>query len=366
MNPDGARSGLHRTSVADLRLQPLPTFESAREEWSELARASGNVFSTLEWATCWWRHFGSGRKLHLSAWRGPDGRLLAILPLYTMSMGPLRLARLVGSPLGNRIHPISAPGDRAEAGRGLLASIEAIRPDLGLAGYMPGDEGWATHVPGTLLSHIPSPVLGLDRFESWDDYLRTRSANLRQELRRKERKLLHERSLAFRLADDRSRLPDDMEALFSLHFERWGEESSLGAAAHIDFLREFATVAFDNGWLRLWFLELDGEPAAAWLGFRYEGVENYYQAGRRLAGSDGSVGLILLAHTIRESIADGIREYRLGPGGSPYKYRFTDDDPGTNLVVVPGTSLGRLALRATGLVQRSTFLRQLLRRIVRS
>jgi CelD/BcsL family acetyltransferase involved in cellulose biosynthesis len=346
------------------RLDPLPAFESVRQEWSELARASGNIFSTLEWATSWWGHFGREGRLHLSAWRGPEGRLLAILPLYTTSLGPLRLARLVGSPLGSRVHPICAPSDRAEAGLGLVEALAVLRPALFIAEALPGDESWTEHIPGALLSQVPSPLLELDGFETWDDYLRTRSSNFRQELGRKERKLRREHSLAFRLADDRSRLRDDIESFFSLHNDRWATESSLVASARVEFLREFAAIAFDHAWLRLWFLELDEEPVAAWLGFRYQDVETYYQAGRRLALADGSVGQVLLAHTIREALADGMREYRLGPGGSPYKYRFTDGDPGIQNVMVPVTSLGKVALHTRGIVQKSAFLRRSLRQLV--
>jgi CelD/BcsL family acetyltransferase involved in cellulose biosynthesis len=354
----------HNLSVGTGTLHPLPTFDSAREEWSNLARASGNIFSAPEWATAWWRHFGGDGRLHLSAWHGSNGRLLAILPLYTTALGPLRLARLVGSPFGSRIHPVCGPSDRKAAGQGLLAALAALRADLFVADALPADEGWTDHIPAALLSQIPSPVLELDGFESWDDYLRTRSANLRQELGRKERKLRRERALAFRLADDGTRLPHDIDTFFSLHSDRWGDESSLAAPAGIEFLREFAAIAFERGWLRLWFLELDEKPAAAWLGFRYQDVETYYQAGRQLGLADGSVGLILLAHTIREALADGVREYRLGPGGSPYKYRFTDRDPGLETVALARTTLGRLALHAKGVVQRSSFLRRSVKRLV--
>ena len=345
-------------------LESLPTFGSAHEGWSALARASSNIFSTPEWVACWWRRFGGDRTLQLTAWRGPEGRMVAILPLYTSGLGPLRLARLVGSPLGSRVEPICAPGDRAASAHGLRAALAATRADLFVAEALPGEADWTGHVPGAVLARVPSPLLDLAEFASWDDYLASRSSNLRQELRRKERKLQRERGLAFRLVDDRTRLGDELDRFFSLHSDRWSEgESSLASSETIDFLSEFATTAFDHGWLRLWFLDLDGAPAAAWLGFRYEGVETYYQAGRSM-DADGSVGLILLAHTIREALADGIREYRLGPGGSPYKYRFTDSDPGIETVAVAGTRRGRLALQARGLVLRSAFLRRSLSRAV--
>ena len=61
---------------------------------------------------------------------------------------------------------------------------------------------------------------------------------------------------------------------------------SVGAAPLPPFLlaepfhREFAAQALRRGWLRLWFLEIDGKPVAALYGFRFAGAESAYQAGR--------------------------------------------------------------------------------------
>src|SRR5439155_17070455 len=114
------------------------------------------------------------------------------------------------------------------------------------------------------------------------------------------------------------------------------------------FHREFAQVALDRGWLRLWILELDGRPAAAWYGFRFGGVETYYQSGRDPAADRLAVGFVLLVQTIRAALKDGIREYRFGRGAESYKYRFASEDPGLETVAVATRPLGRAAIRAAG------------------
>src|SRR5262249_6369974 len=158
--------------------------------------------------------------------------------------------------------------------------------------------------------------------------LSTRSANFRQEVGRRERRLQREHRLAFRLSDDPQRLQSDLDTLFALHpavraRTEFGPES---------FPREFAEGALGRGWLRLWLLELDGRPAAVWYGFRFGGVETYYQAGRDPAADRLSVGFVLLVHTIRSAFEDGVREYRFGRGAESYKYRFASDDPGVETV----------------------------------
>ena len=82
-----------RTTSPALRLEPISSLDSIREEWDDLAARSGNIFATWEWNSIWWRHFGGGRPLAATACRAADGSLLAILPLYLWSARPLRVAR---------------------------------------------------------------------------------------------------------------------------------------------------------------------------------------------------------------------------------------------------------------------------------
>ena len=340
------------------RLERIASFAEAKHEWTDLAQAGGDIFSTWEWASIWWRHFGAG-ELDLTGCRGEDGELLAILPLFRRRIGPLRVTRLVGYPVGSRAHPVCAPSNRTSAALGLIAALKQQKTDLFIGEGLPEDEHWAEQLPGTTVVSVPSPTLLLTPFETWDDYLETRSSNFRQDIRRKERKLLRDNNdVVYRLATDRDRLESDVDAFFALHADRWTTGSSLLETSRIAFHREFARIAFDRGWLRLWFLELAGEPAAAWYGFRFGEVETYYQAGRAPAHADGSLGVVLLAHTIREALGGGVDEYRFGPGGSSYKYRFTDTDPGLRTVLIPTTRRGRLAVSANALTRRSAVLRR--------
>ena len=347
------------------RLEQIVSFAEVERDWSNLAEAGGDIFSTWEWASIWWRHFGAGGELDLTACRNAHGDLLAILPLFRKRIGPLRVTRLVGYPIGSRAHPVCGPSNRTSAALGLVAALERQKTDLFIGEGFPEDEGWAERLPGTTVASVPSPTLMLTPFETWDDYLETRSSNFRQDIRRKERKLLRDNDVVYRLATDRGRLESDVDAFLSLHADRWATGSSLLETSRIAFHREFARVAFDRGWLRLWFLELAGEPAAAWYGFRFGGVETYYQAGRAPAHADGSLGVVLLAHTIREALGDGVAEYRFGPGGSSYKYRFTDTDPGLRTVLIPTSRRGRLAVSASSLTSRSAVLRRSVAKLVR-
>jgi CelD/BcsL family acetyltransferase involved in cellulose biosynthesis len=98
------------------------------------------------------------------------------------------------------------------------------------------------------------------------------------------------------------------------------------------FHRAFAEHAQELGWLRLWIAESGDQPVAAWYGFRFAGVESYYQMGRDPSWDRSSVGAGVLEHSIREAAGDGIGEYRLLRGDEAYKGRYAT--AGTTLITV--------------------------------
>jgi CelD/BcsL family acetyltransferase involved in cellulose biosynthesis len=321
-----------------LRLERFEGLLAARSEWAALAEHSRNIFATWEWADAWWRHFGDSLRLAAALLRDDEGRAAAVLPLCVRGRRPLRIARFVGYGPADEQGPVCPPQSMPTASEVLLRERAQLDWDVLLAERLPPGHG----LHGRVLRREPSPVIERPN-GGWEEYLAGRSRNLRSQLGRKQRRLEREHGLRFRLVEDLGRLGADMETLFRLHRARWGDEGSgaLGAA-RAEFHRDFAARALDRGWLRLWLAEADGEPVAAWYGFRFGGAECYYQSGRDPDWERSSVGLVLLAHTMREAMNDGIREYRLLRGGEGYKDRFATHDPGVETVAM-GRGLGRAA-----------------------
>jgi CelD/BcsL family acetyltransferase involved in cellulose biosynthesis len=181
--------------------------------------------------------------------------------------------------------------------------------------------------------------------KAWDELLATKSRNLREQVRRRERSLQKAHEVSYRLVSGRDGLDDALDHLFRLHRMRWGTGTTFGQTEA--FQRAFVAAAAARGWLRLWLLEVDGSTAAAWLGFRHAGTECYYQAGRDPAYESSSVGFVLLSHTIRAAVEDGAYEYRFLRGDEPFKYRFASRDDGLESIVLAHSASGRAAL-ATG------------------
>src|SRR3954447_5926469 len=333
--------------VTELTLETVGDLGSVRDEWNALAERAGNIFATHEWAAAWWEVYGEDRPLLVTACRDSEGRLVALLPLYLASRRPVRTLRFLGHGPADQLGPVCAPEDRqaaADALRDFLTS-EFRGWDLVLAERLAPAEGWPGLLGGRVVHCEDSPPLVIGG-RSFDEFLASRSRNFREQVRRRDRKLRREHEVEIRLSAA-DRLGEDLATLFRLHEARWSDDGS-GALAgpRRRFHGDFARRALERDWLRLWVLEVDGAPRAAWYGFRFGGADMYYQSGRDPDWERESVGFVLLCHTIRQAFDDEMLEYRLLRGGEEYKSRFASDDPGLEAGAPPRGPLGRGALLA--------------------
>jgi CelD/BcsL family acetyltransferase involved in cellulose biosynthesis/predicted ATP-grasp superfamily ATP-dependent carboligase len=338
-------------------IRRLDDLDAARGPWTSLAERSDNIFSTWEWADVWWRHFGDGRTPMITSVSVRD-RPVAIVPIYAERRPAVKLARFLGHGVADQLGPvcrqndvtlaIEAMGHASRGGRVLLAE------------RMKDDRDWARETGGLVIHEEVSPIVALADEESWESYLRRHSANFRQQVRRRMRRL-ERLGLRYRLASDPGRLQSDFDSLLALHAARWGKGSSAFGGEREAFHREFAALALARGWLRLWLAEVDGQPIAAWYGFRFAGVEYYYQAGRDPAWDRYSIGAGILEHSIREAFADGMREYRLLRGPEGYKNRYATRESRLLTVVAARGLFGHATVATMGVLGGSATGRRLLR-----
>lgn len=340
-------------TASKLRIaEPVP-LEALRDEWPSLALRSSRIFSTYDWLETWWESFGRGRPLlTLPVHDDGDDRLVAILPLYVGAQGLLRLARFVGHGAADELGAVCAPGDIGAVVTALGALLDAggLRVDLFLGDALPEAEAWQQALGGRTIHRTSSPIAVFEGTD-WEEYLRSLSRNLREQIRSRERRLFRDQRVNYRLATDPATLDADMDTFFALHNARWATSSSLRGREN--FYRRFAARALANGWLRLSFLEVDGRAVATHLDFRYAGIHYQYNSGRDPAWNASSVGFVLRVLTMRDALEDGISEYRFLRGPEPYKWRFANEDRPSAVVAVPCTVMGKLAVGAAGVMARS-------------
>lgn len=330
-------------------------------EWRRLAERAGHVFATREWLLTWWRHFAKGGR-PLVALARADGDLRVIVPMYEWWRHGVPVLRFVGHGASDRLGPICGAPSEPETAAALEDSLRALplRRFVLVGERIAGEQRFGELTGARLLYREANPILRLSH-SSWDEFLRARSRNFRDQVASFPRRLSRQGALSYRLASDPDRLETDLETLFDLHRQRWTEATSpflLAAAFH----RDFAAQAQREGWLRLWFLELDDRPVAALYGFRFAGVEAFYQAGRDPAYR--SVGFVLLCHALREAVSEGVQSFSLLRGTSMFKERFANGDAGVETFALHRGVAGRILLAAaTAARGRSLGLRRVLDRL---
>ncbi|MGN6586380.1 MAG: GNAT family N-acetyltransferase [Solirubrobacterales bacterium] len=321
------------------------------DAWRRLAVSRGNPFLTPEW-------FAVATELiaeddpHALVWR-VDGELRGVLPLVSTRRGPLRVLRFPNARRGDWFGPACSPEDEAAMGEdcGKLLTSEAASWNALVLNRIDADSAWPAALGLHTAPRRRSDVLPFIAFDEggYEGYLADRSRNFRSQLGRRRRKLERDHGLVFRMTSGPEELDDDLAAFFRLHDERWDARggSTLGDERSRRLLAAFARKAQQQGWLRLWIAEADGEPAAAWYGWRIGERYCYSLAG--LAGRYEKQGLgnVMLAHTIEQAAAEGAAIYDLMWGDEAYKERFQTGVREAGTWLVPSGLPSRVALSGT-------------------
>jgi CelD/BcsL family acetyltransferase involved in cellulose biosynthesis len=334
-------------------------------EWSQLAEARANPFVSPLWFWTWLETCGKDDRPFVPVLHDRQGRLVGLMPF--VRSGGKRFARLgfAGAAFGDYFHPVAHEGEAER--RTSAAAMRALQERRGdwsvlVADYIDESAPWVAELatPGRDgVSLVPyhdhssvyrfADVGGL----TWDDYLATRSRNFREQLRRKQRSLAKSHAVTYRRADEAT-LTQDMETLFELHTRRWAGRKS--EVFRTDRARAFhlgvARAALARHWLRLWVLEVDDKPIAAWYGWRLGDRYLYYQAGFDPAWGEYSPGVLLLAHTVRDAIEEGAQTYDMLLGDETYKTRFADEQRTARTFVVTRRRHPARAVVATDILVR--------------
>jgi CelD/BcsL family acetyltransferase involved in cellulose biosynthesis len=337
-------------------------FRRLRGEWTELLASSPSdtVFLTWEWLFTWWEHCKGPRRLALFLVR--DGKdLIALAPL---AVRPPRSSRLsftrrleflgTGAAGSDYLDVIVRGGEEERALQGLQDAFERNGAAMDLAqtrsGALAGrlarslqQRGW--WVRRTRTNSCPFiPLSGHD----WTSYLQGLGASHRANLNRRARALAREHDVAFDAAgteEDRGRF---FQALVALHNARRAELGSdaFDRPGRIAFHDRFSALALQQGWLRLFLLRLDGEPAASLYGLRYRDVFSFYQSGFDPSRARLSVGLVTMAWSIRQAIDEGASEFDFLHGEETYKSLWTQTRrPLGRFEIYPPRAAGAFARR---------------------
>lgn len=335
-------------SMADLVVQVYgPSarpdgFAALAGEWNTLLRKSrfNSIFLTHEWQTTWWNHLGQG-ELWIVAFRTANsGELVGIASLYLVGNSDgSRTLLLVGcvevsdyldilvaegweEPVFNHLtdwlFSTSAPAwDRID----LCNLPEASLTYTQLARRLEERMGQVEVLQEDVAPQFALPL-------HYETYLQDQvDKKNRHEIRRKQRRAEREAVVDFYLVGAEHNLEAEIDDFIVLQRASRIDKSEFMTPEMRRFFLAAARKMQEVGWLRLLFLTLNSEKAAALYAFEYDKRFLLYNSGYDPdAHSQLSPGWVLLSYTIQYAIATGCKVFDFMQGNEEYKYRFGSHD----------------------------------------
>jgi CelD/BcsL family acetyltransferase involved in cellulose biosynthesis len=309
-------------------------FARLAAEWDDLlARAVvPSIFLSYRWQSTWWHHFGNGHLL-LIAVRDEANRLVGLAPLFCSQESPecvsfigcvdvsdyldfivdRSCAEVIYQTLWEFVCSSSMP--RWEALN--LCNIPATSPTCERLSALAQAAGFVSSV----IQESVCPVITLP--ESWEAYLASLDKKQRHEIRRKLRRAEESAEVRWYVLEQPDEVAAHIETFIELHQKSTAEKRDFWDARMIAFFRAISRSFAEAGWLKLYFIEFNGERAAAFMCFDYRDEILVYNSGydpERFAWL--SPGIVLNARIIEHAIQLGRRRLDFLRGDEEYKFRF--------------------------------------------
>ena len=315
------------------RLSPGPglrvdivTAERAPDElaqrWRELAVAAENPFVLPEWHAAWVAAHTADAPLVLVC-RERSGDIVGVVPLV------LRDRRLLpaGEQLADWCGPACAPQDAARVATAVIDALSRTsqRWDVWQLDRCRADDAWldgllraADRSAIKLLPHRGDDVLvAVDLERNGPDLTTNKKQRELERLDRRLREAAHDVQL--RRSTTPAQIEHDLDALLRLRTARWDVSFD---APEESFLRALVGSLERLELLRLWAIDVDGEPAGVLLGWRLGSRAFAYSHAFDRAHERFGIGMALLAHAVRAAADEGCARYDMLRGDEHFKGSF--------------------------------------------
>jgi CelD/BcsL family acetyltransferase involved in cellulose biosynthesis len=344
--------------ITDLR-----SLEALQSEWDALAVACALPLMAPGWVMPWWRHLAPANAEPRSIAVRDGGELIGLAPFYVAAERWQRVDyRLPGIELAARLSPLAAPGrewDVAVATAQLLADCQPRADVIALEG-MPVASHWPAALrdqwPGLIRPAVRqyliqgAPTISL-RQSSYEEWLASKSANFRSQMRRLRRQFAAAGGVARICTGEKAH--SDIDTFMRLHAGRWEGRGKSGIVAVGDRLSAMLEMVVgthpDSSRLRLWMLEIENEPISAQLFVAAGGEVAYVNGGWDERFARLKPPMLTILHAIEDAFTRGERRMDLGAGEQSYKQRFADgNDPvAWTILMLPGRRLPLTHMRTT-------------------
>jgi len=322
-------------------ISDFDTFLSLEKEWNALLAASpmDAPFLRHEWFRIWWKSFGAGKRLAIMTVRSSQGGLAAIAPFMEergFRVGvPCRIWSSMSNDHSCRFDLMMkerSEGEQIRIVEALVAYLSRRRPRVHLIELQ--DFSIDSPVLTVLLDsasrsgqkiglrpELETPFIPIEG--KWPAYYESISGHLRRNLRRRRRQLEEQgRVEVVCVTGEESGigsadLSDHLREGFRIEAMAW--KGSAGTAIReneswVDFYQAWAQTAAERGWLRLYFLKLNGQPIAFYYALVYGRKLYYLKLGYDPAYARYSPGILLHQEILAAAFDEKLLELDfLGP-----------------------------------------------------
>lgn len=322
----------------------LPEIEAIATDWENIVQQSDelDLFVSPSWMMPWYQTVMSHRDQPAVVWvKGPDGRLVGVLPLVRrrryLGPVPVTLYESAGDAVvcGDHLGLVASTRDFAyvydQVRNWLLTQVDSGA----LIRLVALDEGgqFATLMQHDVEKHkvrwryiMPQIAPRLKLPNSYDAFELLLNSRRRKLIRRNWRHI--ERDYGITLScytNDSASLESVLAEWFELHDSLWasrGQHTALENVRLRQFLQQFCQEAAQRGWLRLYQIRVNQQLVAGTIIFHWQDRAYYYQLAWDPAFADYGIGELIITHSIRTAIDEGLSLFDFLRGEEQYKFRL--------------------------------------------
>ena len=306
---------------------PLTSFGEIRTEWESLLAASpvNTLFLTPQWQEVWWESYGASSGMAGFYVRSTEG-VTAVAPLAKQGD---TLSFVGNQDTFDYNDFMVSPGTEGEFYHSLLHSIEeqcckslelySLRESSPTLKYLP--EAARSH--GFKVEVEKEDVTsGIELPGTWDEYLALLNKKDRHELRRKLRRLDSANKWSFYGISEPEQVTARLGDFISLMKMSSPDKEEYMTEDRERFFYQMAERMAQQGLLKLYFMDIDGQTVATSLCFDYASSRLLYNSGYNQEFSYYSVGLLLNALCLKDAIEQGMSYFDFLRGPEPYKHHL--------------------------------------------
>lgn len=339
-SPPAPRSADHtlQTSIAT----DDDAFAALEERWSRLLeRATDpNTFLSHEWLYTWWTAYRPEAELRIVLVER-DGELMGIAPtmieVRRRAGIPFRVLRFIGDGTCETDHMnFLVDRDSQESVlAALLGAVDRLAWDAAHFNQMPErsentrqlldyarSRRWRLSV-----EQAPCPIRTMPA--SFEALLSSLPARFRTSLRSSRKRLKEKHAVEFGLHRD-GEFEEALDTLFRNHASRWqakGQQGVFTDERKRRLYERLTPLLHRRGWLRFYYLKLDGRIVAQEYCFEHAGTVFLLQEGFDYGFARENVGNTLRGMIFEHLISSGARAYDFLAGTSRHKASWSDAMP---------------------------------------